>query len=343
MEFGTKIKALRTKRGITQEALATAMGVTPQTVSKWENDVTMPDVALLPELSIFFGVTIDDLFSLTAEKQLERIENRIGESRLIPGSEAEQLEETLKEIAKDPKYKAEAYGTIAVLHNHQAECHRRIAADYAKEAMELAENSGHYISEYTNAMGSYMPDWNCRNHHELILELQAFVKAHPESQNASMWLMDNLIADGRLKEAQKELEHFAELDDTYRTVLYRALLARAKWNLEEEAQYRRELEETYTEGEEGWLVQLSLAEMDICNENYEDAIKHYEKALEEQPAPKYADAPEAMAHIYEILGEKEKAMECYKRVLKIYREDHGFIGGEIVEDINRKIKRLMEI
>ena len=72
MEFGTKIKTLRNKRGITQEALAKAMGVTPQTVSKWENDVTMPDVALLPELSVFFGVTIDELFSLNAEKQMER-------------------------------------------------------------------------------------------------------------------------------------------------------------------------------------------------------------------------------------------------------------------------------
>ena len=49
--------------------LAKAMGVTPQTVSKWENDVTMPDVALLPELSVFFGVTIDELFSLDAKKQ----------------------------------------------------------------------------------------------------------------------------------------------------------------------------------------------------------------------------------------------------------------------------------
>lgn len=41
MEFGAKIKTLRNKRGITQEALAKAMGVTPQTVSKWENDITM--------------------------------------------------------------------------------------------------------------------------------------------------------------------------------------------------------------------------------------------------------------------------------------------------------------
>ena len=100
MEFGTKIKTLRNKRGITQEALAKAMGVTPQTVSKWENDVTMPDVALLPELSVFFGVTIDELFSLDAKKQMERIDNRIYEAGLISEAEANQMEETLREFAR---------------------------------------------------------------------------------------------------------------------------------------------------------------------------------------------------------------------------------------------------
>lgn len=342
MEFGTKIKALRTRRGITQEALATAMGVTPQTISKWENDVTMPDVALLPELSVFFGVTIDELFSLTAEKQMERIDVRISESSLISEREAEQMEETLRELAKKEECKAKAYKLIAVLHNHQADAHRRIAAEHAKEAMQLEPCNGDIISEFTNAMGTYFPDWNCRNHHALIQELQTHVKAHPESRSASMWLMDNLIADGRLKEAEKELERFAKLDDTYRTVLYRALLAGAKGDLEAEAEYRKKLEEIYAEGPEGWLVQFSLAEMAISYERYEDAIRHYEKALEGQPAPKYTDAPEAMAHIYEILGEKEKAVECYKRMLKIMKEEHGMIAGEEVEKVKQNISKLMK-
>ena len=342
MQFGSKIKALRNKRGITQEALAKAMGVTPQTVSKWENDVTMPDVALLPELSVFFGITIDELFSLDAKKQMERLENRIYEAGLISETEATQMEETLREFAKTPEHKAQALSLIAELHLHQAEIHKRMAAELAKEAMELEPDNSSYLSDYCTAMESYIPDWNCRNHHILIQELQDFVKRHPDNRAASMWLLDNLMADKRLKEAEPELAHLAQIDTSYRPVLYRALFATAKGDRELEAQCYQEIEDNFTEGKDAWVVQLSLAERETERQNYEKAIAHYEKAMEVQASPKFTDAPEAMAHIYEILGEKEKAVECYKLRIKMMREEWGIIAGEEVDEVNRSIERLMK-
>ena len=339
MELGKRIKTLRMKRGITQEALAGALGVTPQTVSKWENDVTMPDITLLPELSIFFGITIDELFSLTAEKQMERIDNRIAESELIDDAEARQMEEALKAIAQENCHKAEAYKLIAVLHNHQAEVHRRIAAGVAREAMELEPCNSDIISEYANAMGSFIPDWNMRNHHELIQEFKVFLKEHPESRSASMWLLDNLMADGRVDEAEKELEHLKKVDDTFRTELYCALIARAKGDKAGEMRYRKELEEKFGED---WLVQLTLADMDTCDGKYEEALNRYQRGMELQDAPRFCDAPEAMAHIYEILGQKEKAVESYRLMLKVMKDDWGMIAGEEVERVNRRVKRLME-
>ena len=342
MEFGTKIKSLRNKRGITQEALAKAMGVTPQTVSKWENDVTMPDVALLPELSVFFGVTIDELFSLDAKKQMERLENRIYEAGLLSETEATQIEETLREFAKTPEYKAQALSLIAELHLHQAEIHKRMGAELAKEALELEPDNSSYLSDYCTAMESYIPDWNCRNHHILIQELQDFVKRHPDNRAASMWLLDNLMADKRLKEAEPELAHLAQIDTSYRPVLYRALFAAAKGDKELEAQCYQEIEDNFIEGKDAWVVQLSLAERETERQNYEKAIAHYEKAMEVQASPKFTDAPEAMAHIYEILGEKEKAVECYKLRIKMMREEWGIIAGEEVDEVNRSIERLVK-
>ena len=58
MEIGNQIKQLRRRRGITQEAMAQELGVTAQAVSKWERGVATPDIALLPDISAFFGVTI---------------------------------------------------------------------------------------------------------------------------------------------------------------------------------------------------------------------------------------------------------------------------------------------
>ncbi|WP_026665479.1 helix-turn-helix transcriptional regulator [Butyrivibrio sp. FC2001] len=65
MNIGNKIKALRLKSSTTQEALADALGVSSQSISKWENNVCAPDISLLPSISEFFGVTIDELFDLS--------------------------------------------------------------------------------------------------------------------------------------------------------------------------------------------------------------------------------------------------------------------------------------
>ena len=75
MELGAKIRSLRTDARMTQEELAEKLGVSSQAVSKWETNASTPDILLLPKLSILFGVTIDELFDLTVEEKLSRIEN----------------------------------------------------------------------------------------------------------------------------------------------------------------------------------------------------------------------------------------------------------------------------
>lgn len=54
---------MRKERGFKQEALAEALGVTAQAVSKWENDISCPDIMLLPKLAELLGVTVDELLS----------------------------------------------------------------------------------------------------------------------------------------------------------------------------------------------------------------------------------------------------------------------------------------
>ena len=75
--IGTVIQRLRKDKKITQEALATAIGVSAQAVSKWEVGGT-PDIALLPDIADFFGVSIDKLFSREA-KYHDNIETVVAE------------------------------------------------------------------------------------------------------------------------------------------------------------------------------------------------------------------------------------------------------------------------
>lgn len=59
--LGKRIAALRHEKGLKQDELAEKLGVSPQAVSKWENDLTCPDILLLPQLAKILGVSVDAL------------------------------------------------------------------------------------------------------------------------------------------------------------------------------------------------------------------------------------------------------------------------------------------
>ncbi len=61
--IGTRIAQKRKVLGLTQEELAQKLGVSSQAVSKWENDISCPDISLLPQLAKVLGCTTDELLS----------------------------------------------------------------------------------------------------------------------------------------------------------------------------------------------------------------------------------------------------------------------------------------
>ncbi|NLO48672.1 MAG: helix-turn-helix transcriptional regulator [Clostridiales bacterium] len=69
--LGKKISDYRKALGMTQDQLAEKMNVSPQAVSKWENDISCPDIALLPKLAALFGITVDALLSVETKKEIE--------------------------------------------------------------------------------------------------------------------------------------------------------------------------------------------------------------------------------------------------------------------------------
>ena len=64
MTLGEKLNLMRKNSGFTQEEIAVRLGVSPQAVSKWENDLSCPDIMLLPEIAKLYGKTVDELLSI---------------------------------------------------------------------------------------------------------------------------------------------------------------------------------------------------------------------------------------------------------------------------------------
>lgn len=65
--FSKNLRRLRLDRNLTQEQLANILGVSVQSVSRWECGNTLPDVMLLPEIARLYGVTVDDLYRADAK------------------------------------------------------------------------------------------------------------------------------------------------------------------------------------------------------------------------------------------------------------------------------------
>lgn len=69
MSIGKNIAKYRKAKGLTQEELGAMIGITNQSVSKWESEVSMPDILLLPKIANALNITLDDLYGIAKEPE----------------------------------------------------------------------------------------------------------------------------------------------------------------------------------------------------------------------------------------------------------------------------------
>ncbi len=79
-DFGQQLKALRTEKGLTQEQAAELLNVSKQSISRWENNMTYPDVTFLPTLAAFYGISVDTLLGADYDRN-KQIQDQYFESR----------------------------------------------------------------------------------------------------------------------------------------------------------------------------------------------------------------------------------------------------------------------
>lgn len=95
-KLNENIAFFRKKRGITQEELANALGVTNQAVSKWESGKCAPDIQLLPDIAEYFNISIDKLFGHSVNSDIS--------TKIQPPKETSSNLDTAIDIASQKGY-----------------------------------------------------------------------------------------------------------------------------------------------------------------------------------------------------------------------------------------------
>ncbi|MBQ8215032.1 MAG: helix-turn-helix transcriptional regulator [Clostridia bacterium] len=135
--FGSNLRRSRQKKELTQEQVASALGVSYQAVSKWENGVANPDLSLIVPLAKLLEVSTDELLGVSDSAQEER---------------KKQFIEQIRSISN---WKAEG---------------RKIQLEYAKAFVAEFPNDPDALFHYENCLGSYISyDASQEEKHELLL------------------------------------------------------------------------------------------------------------------------------------------------------------------------------
>ncbi len=98
--FGDNLKRLRKEKELTQETLADFLGVSFQTISKWERGENYPDITMLPTIASFFNVTIDDLLGVNKSLEKQKINEYL---KLYDDMKLKDLSFTYKKFQKAVK------------------------------------------------------------------------------------------------------------------------------------------------------------------------------------------------------------------------------------------------
>ena len=333
--IGMNIKQLRQEKHIKQDTLADAIGVSAQAVSKWETGASDPDIALLPKLANYFGVSIDELFEVPRAEKMERIQNMIWDERRINPETFDRTVAYLEGILKEDPKDAEALTMLAELYNHRAHGDHENASYYAERALDAdPADENNAWAAYLEANNAPCGDNWLDNHFSAIRFIRAFLEKNPDDRYAKIILAENLLADHRLDEAEAAIAQMKK-DDAY--LNYSAKLAFMKGDREEALKLWKKAAEDYPNR---WQATDTLGEGYLALGMYEEALDAFEKSFTMQSAPHYTDGLFARAQVHELIGDYAGAIEDRRRIIDCLKTEYNVTDGESVDENLREIERL---
>lgn len=137
INIGNKIRELRKKKGITQEALASVLSVSAQAVSKWESGITYPDMEIIPVIAGYFEVSLDILFDYDVREMNARIQKIIDDAGEYFYEETSRFAETIKNALQE--YPGNEKLLTVLLEAYEYDLRTRNDTSHLDEMIELSQ------------------------------------------------------------------------------------------------------------------------------------------------------------------------------------------------------------
>lgn len=274
--FSKNLKRFRTAKNMTQEQAAEALGVSAQTVSRWECNTTLPDVTILPRIAALYGITIDDLY-----KEASVVYDNYA-CRLCSVFEASQKPEDFmqaeleyRKLLKSGNYTTKDLRSYGILHQYMMQVCRDKAEELFDRVIQkgLAENPETYWSTHRQK-GYFL--WEIGRNQENIDTFLPLVEGG--SDELQEWIC--------LIQAYTFAKNY---DAAF------AWVQKAETNFPESA-----------------MLHIYAGDLLRSMKRYDEAFPHWKRALEMEP--EWCDAAFSMGFCYEEMGEYEKACEVWTQL-----------------------------
>lgn len=271
--FSKNLKRFRLSKSMTQEQAAQALGVSAQTVSRWECNTTLPDVTMLPQIARLYCVTIDDLYqesSLAYDNYAQRLGSVFEATRQPEDYFRAELE--YRKLLKSGEYTNEDLRLYAILQQYMMQVCMEKAEELFDRVLKQGPDADPEIYWRVRRQKGYFLSQIGRVQEE-IDALLPIVQAGSLEVNEWICLIQAL--------------QFAE-------------------KTEDALEWGRQAEQRFPEN---YLLHINMGDLCKAMGRYEEAFRHWHRALELEP--EWMDGAYAMGFCYEELEEYEKAMEIW--------------------------------
>lgn len=334
LKLGAAIKKLRINKGIKQEELANFIGVSFQAVSKWETDTTMPDISLLLKLAVFFGVRIDDLFSINSEDELCRIDYMLDYENLTDDSFL-YAKRTLDAILSNNENDTSVLKRYARLYLNKNNRDNLTAGRMLEKAISLSPLDEELYRLYRQVRGG--DNYSTRSGNDWFIRFCApYADKYPSNIKLYKLLIDAMIEMHYFDRAQNMIEHLKKQDTSNMCEIFNGDIEFAKGNIEAAKTIWSSVDKTDSS------AQYEIGERfnRICE--YEQAIECFENAFTTATFPRVLSSTYSLAFLYTKLGKYQKANNMWQRIIDVQESDWGLTEGTQVDWPRNEIVKLKE-